>query len=289
MGFPSAGNWLGEGSLSMLAQISGAPGDLKLDSFDLTAAALHATGALDWTHAGAAPPMLTGHVTADTLPLPGFAPHDSAPLPLAWLTGFNAGLDLSAGLVLVGNAEMLHDAHASLNLAAGVLKLDGLKATLGGGPLTGAAQLDSASTPPRATAAANVAGASLTGGLFGSTLDLESGRIDASANLAGQGFSPASLLASLSGTVQLAASAGTLTGLDVAAGAAGGTSRVDTLHLTAGIADGTVTLQQTAMTGPDGATAFSGTIDLPGAAMDVLATLPQGRDLRLSGGLLAPK
>jgi hypothetical protein len=300
MGFAGAGAWLGEGSLSMLAQLSGLPGDLKLDNYDLTAAALHATGALDWSRAAGATPALTGRVTADTLPLPGFAPHGTAPMPLGWLGGLSAGIDLSANLVVVGNAELLQNAHAALTLAKGVLKLDGLKATLGGGALTGGAQLDSTSSPPRLTADATLVGGSLDGGLFGTPIDLQSGRIDATVNLAGQGFSPASLLASLSGSVQLTATGGALAGFDTGAAAASadpaslktaldsGVSPFDRLHVTAAIADGTVTLQQAAMTGPSGAAQFSGTIDLAGSALDLLAALPRGHDVRISGPAGAP-
>jgi hypothetical protein len=46
LGLPGAAGWLGEGSLSLIGEFSGAPGRIAADRFDVTAAGLRAGGAL---------------------------------------------------------------------------------------------------------------------------------------------------------------------------------------------------------------------------------------------------
>ena len=300
LGLPAARDWLGEGSLSVLAQLSGQPGVWRLDSFDLTAATLHATGDLQWTDAGGAAPMLTGHVAADTLPLPFYAPHSTTPVPLGWLSGFNASLDVTAATVLVGDTELLQGMRAGLKLASGVVKLNALTAAIGGGAVAGEASLDTTASPPRLAARAQIEGATLAAPLFGTSPDLGSGRVDASFQLSGQGYSPASVLASLSGSAHLAVSAGSVTGLDLVAahlagdaGAltqalGGGSSDFDTLQADATLADGTATLANAGFSGSYGASQWSGTVDLQAATMNLLALLPDQRSLRLTGPIAAP-
>ena len=56
--------WLGDGSLSLVAHLAGGPGRLVADKFDLTAAALQASGDLAVDRSGAEP-RLTGHVHSE--------------------------------------------------------------------------------------------------------------------------------------------------------------------------------------------------------------------------------
>jgi hypothetical protein len=300
LGLPKSRDWLGEGSLSLLAQLSGTPGQWCLDSFDLTAATLHATGDLQLARQADATPMLTGHIAADTLPLPVFAPHATAPIPLTWLSALNAKLDLTSATVAVGDSDLLHSAHANLILTAGVLKLDSLKATLGGGTITGAATLDTTATPPLLAAEAQIAGATLSAPLFATALDIAAGRIDARLDLSARGHSPASLLASLSGTAHLTASLGSVAGLDLPAAhlaadpaaltqsLSAGMTQFDRLQADATVSDATATLANAGFAGPAGATEWSGTIDLQSAVLNLLARLPDQRSLRLTGPATSP-
>jgi hypothetical protein len=289
LGYPQARDWLGEGSLSLLAHLSSAAGVWQADSFDLTAATLHASGDLKLDRT-ATPPLLTGHVAADTLPLPPFMPGSHDPMPWAVLGGWAASVDLASASVLVGDTELLRGVQAKLNLAGGVLTVDHVKATLGGGALTGKAVFDSQSAPPRLAVDAALAAGAIGGPVFGTPIDLSAGRVDGALSLTGRGYSPAAILASMAGTLKLQLAGGTLAGIDLKSPMdASGAARFDLLGIDASAAGGMLTLNQLTLAGPDGAAMASGTIDLSDHTLSLLAHLPGAADLRLSGTAAAPR
>ena len=305
LGLAHGRDWLGEGSLSLLAQLSASPGELRADSLDLTAGGLHATGDLLLAHQEGALPRLTGHVAAETLPLFQLAAHDRTPFPLGWLRGWDAQLDLTAGVITTADAPVVYDASATMTLADGVLRLDVVKAGWANGALNGTASMDTTTVPPSLALTATVAGAIVTDGLFGTPLDLLSGIVDARLRLDAQGYSPAAMLASLDGSAQVGAVAGSLRGLDivaarratqaanprvaVAAAMSHGLSPFDRLDAQASVANGNATLTRLALDGPSGGVQATGTIDLSEGSMSVLADLPDQLDVRFTGAVGAPR
>ena len=298
---PAVASWLGDGSLGLVAQLSGAAGRLAADSFDLSAGGLHATGAL-LLDRGSDVPLLTGHVAADTLPLPAPQPRATAPLPLAALAGWSASVQLTAAHVLADQRPVLDQAAAMLGLAQGVLRIDGLTGTFAGGTLHAAGLLDTAAEPPAATLHFDLIGAAVTEPAFDLPLDLAGGFINAHADLTAAGHAPATLMATLGGAVTLDASHGTLAGvaLDrlagdlgdaaVAAALAGGSTPFATLHVVAAADHGVVTMRQGTLALSDGGSAtLGGSIDLPDGTLALTLTAhPAGPDapaigLRLSG------
>ncbi len=213
LGMPSAAAWLGDGSLSLIAQFSGAAGKLSADSFELTAGGLHATGALALDHAGGRLPSLTGHIDAETLPLPLPYPRALDPLPIDALSGWEASVKLRAGRVLAGMLPVMEQAEASLALTRGVLRIDALSAKVSGGTLAGLGIFDSHAEPPTLGLNLAVTGAAVTGPLFDLPLDVTAGTLDLGLAVTASGHSPAALLATLGGDIHLAVRDGVLSGV----------------------------------------------------------------------------
>ena len=93
---PDNAAWLGEGSLSAVAQVRGSPDRLAVDSFDLRAGALHARRRHFDRGCGAIP-RIAGRITAETLPIPLPDSQATDPLPFAALHGWEASLRIEAG------------------------------------------------------------------------------------------------------------------------------------------------------------------------------------------------
>lgn len=305
IGLPGTPAWLGDGSLGLVTQLSGAPGRLAADGFDLTAGSLHATGALVLaaTETGQA---VTGQVKVETLPLP--APHLRSTLPLPWvdLSGWGASVQIEAGHLLLGQTPALDDVQARLSLAGGMARLEGVKATLGGGTLGGEASLDTLAEPPRLTLRGELRGVALSGALFDLPFDLDAGVIDATAAFTAAGHAPAALLATLGGTMQVAARDGVLSGValgrlrgrledaELREGLAGGSTGFDRLTLEAGFDHGIATLREAQLAGRDGGMSAMGSLDLPAATAALRLELrpaipdPPALGLRVTGKLASP-
>jgi hypothetical protein len=306
LGIADAAAWLGDGSLSLIAQLAGTADHVSADSFELTAASLRATGALELRRGGG-PPSLSGHIDAETLPLPLPYPRALDPLPLAALANWDATVKLRAGRVLAGLLPVMEQAQSTLTLSNGVLHVDGLTASVGGGALTGGGTLDATAEPPRLAAKLSLARATLSGPLFDMPLDLASGTVDLDLGIAANGHSPAALLSTLSGDMTLSVTDGVVAGLAIAkiapglppdsvrAALAGGATPFQTLTLAGHFDRGVLALARADMVAPSGKVAVSGTVDVAGAAADLtLAIVPSVPDapaigLRLSGPLDAPR
>ena len=308
LGLPGAETWLGDGSFSLITQLSASATTLTLDPFETIAADLHAHGRLALNLAGV--PSLTGQVAFDTLSLP--LPAWSQPLPLLWAQGWQADLALAAARVQTPAGPLLDHAATQATLKDGVARLNDLAATLAGGKLTGSLQLDTTATPPTLDLGAQLHGASISEPLVDLPLDLSEGTLDGNLTLQAAGYSPSGLLATLAGGAHADLQDGRLTGLDAdaAAGAlrqpdpaavaeiartalAGGTTSFDKLSLDLkahpGLIDATGTLKS-----PQANTALSGTIDLSGRRLDLAAHVQPaqpglpGLTLSLTGALQNP-
>ncbi len=306
LGVRGVAAWLGDGSLGLVTQISGQPGRIAADGFDLAAGSLHAVGSLVLT-ATPEGQGVTGRVTLDTLPLP--LPYFRATQPLPWpdLSGWSVAVQVEAAQVLLGQSMAMAQARGQVGLAGGVLRIGGLTAQIGGGSLSGEVAIDTLAQPPRVMVAAQVRGAALPGPLFELPFDIAAGTIDLTTALTATGYSPGALLATLGGTMRIAARDGVIAGValarigdsladaDLRAGLAGGTTGFDRLTLDMDIQRGGVVLREALLAGRDGVIAATGGFDLPGAEIDMHLDMrpaiedPPRIGLRVNGRAEAPQ
>ncbi len=229
LGLPGTAAWLGDGSLSLLAQMTAQPGEVALTRFDLVAGALRASGQV--TVGGR---RITGQVAAETLPLPLPYPRSRDPLPLAALRGWEASIRLDASQMLLGGTPALQSLSADVALGDGALRLPRLTAWLLGGALSGTVLLDSAADPPHLAVTVQVGGATLPAALLDAPLDLSGGTLDAHLAMDATGYSPAALLATAAGRGEITVEGGMVTGLDLPA-ASSALTLADPAEITAGV------------------------------------------------------
>lgn len=222
LGYAQSGTWLGEGSLSIVADAMADHAGWSVSPVTFSLGLLHGSGRL--AQARARPPeerKIFGAVSLDTLPWPAPAMND--PLPLGLLSGWQAGLSLKVGSVMRGLTPLLQKVSAYVDVTGGVARLSLERAELSGGTLFGTVKLESGS-PPTLNADLALSGASLADRGEGGALSLAAwlpfpataAQFDAQAQFGTQGYSLASWLASLTGTAGFTAAHGTLTGLRLA-------------------------------------------------------------------------
>jgi len=289
--------WLGDGSLSLLAQVTAADRRVVLDSFNLVAGTLRANGKLAFeapSERGGLRLAVSGQVTAETLPLPLPYLRSPDPVPVAGLLGWQATVRLDAAQVLLGQTPMLQDLSADLALRDGTLTIPRATGRLEGGTASGAATLVANGEPPRLAIQAGVTGAALTGPALDTAMDLTKGTVDAKLDLTAAGYSPAALLATLSGSAVFSIRDGTLSGLDIPAAEAAlanpdhsripaqasqaltsGESPFSRLDLPLQARRGVLSGEGT-LASPAGDARLSGSIDLIGAAADLRVAVRPG-------------
>jgi len=198
MGLRGTASWLGDGSLSAVAQVSASPDRIGLDSLVLTAGLMRAQGQLS-LDAGRA---VTGTVSFESLPLP--LPDLRAPgsLPLPPLQGWRGDIRLEASEILAGLTPVMQGVSAQLSLQDGRLAVDGVTAQVAGGRVTGQASLATAVDPPVLTVDGQGAGMTVTGPVLDAPpegIDLQAGTADARIEATATGHSMVALLATLTG------------------------------------------------------------------------------------------
>ncbi|MCS6932721.1 MAG: AsmA family protein [Acetobacteraceae bacterium] len=259
-------DWLGEGSFSLIGSGTLAAERASLDPFDLVAGETRLSGALSL--ARGARPALSARIAAEVLPLPAPPLSGAAPLPLAWLFWGEADAEVAAERLLLRGGPEFSAVSARLSLAPGVFRIGPATARLSGGALSGGAALTVEGWLPRLSVSARLAGAALTGPLADLPLDLSAGQFDVAADLTATGFSPAALVGTLSGDVDLVARNGVLVGFDLPAAA-----------LAASLADPAEAAGGVGAALSAGATAFE--------RLALVARLAGGRIALLSGDVLA--
>jgi hypothetical protein len=304
--------WLGDGSLSLVAHLAGGPGRLAAEKFELTAAALQASGDLALDESGAEP-RLTGHVLSEALMLPLPNGGSDVPLPLGALHGWRGDVQLGIGQLTVGAGPVVHDASAVLSVADDALRLEDFTAKLESGTVTGSLAFDATADPPSLAVRAKVSNALVAGMLDNAPIDLLSGRADASVQLAASGYGPAAIMATLGGRGTLTVNDGTVSGFDLfrlklslerpdpksAEAAASdalcsGATGFDRLELGASIEHGDLVLDSGSLTGIAGEAHVSGGMNLATRALDVRIALqpalptPPEVAIRLSGPIDRP-
>ena len=211
-GLGGAAAWLGDGSFSLVGQVAVAPGRVEVPGATLTAGLLRVTGQMAWEGAHA-----TGRLQADTLPLPLVYPGSPDPLPFGLLRGWSAAVRVDAKEVLAGLTPVLGHTGADLVLDGGTLRLEHLTGEALGGTVAGSLAVDAAADPPRVTVEGKAAGLGITGPVFGTPVDLTAGLAELGLRLSGAGYSPAALLATLSGAGEGTVREGIASGFDLAA------------------------------------------------------------------------
>ncbi len=308
-GLPELPAWLGDGSLSLVAQVAGAPGRLNAESFDVTAATLHSSGRLVFDDSGSKP-HLSGHIGVDTLPLPMLDGGSEVSLPVGLLHGWRGDVHVDIGQVLAGSQPVGNHASASVVVANGALRIEQFAGELGGGTLTGRFSFDGTGEPPALSLQARLTNATITGPLADTPLDLLSGQVSGSVELSAGGYSPATILATLGGHLTLTSTDGAVGGFDLsraklaaenpdpvaaqtdAAAALGfGATAFDRLDIAASVAHGELTLDAARLHGNAGDVDLSGSMDLPSQTLDLRLELrpalpnPPAIAIRLAGPL----
>jgi hypothetical protein len=283
--------WLGDGSLALVTHATSAPGRLAVDTFDLTAAGLHADGNLALERGGSEP-RLTGRVHVDSLSISLPDGGSDVPLPLGMLRGWRGAVKVEVGCLLAGLRPVLSDAAADLTVADGALRVERFSANLGSGAVSGDFAFGAAAGSPSLSLQVRLSDASIVGPLADGPFDLLSGRADGNLRFTASGYSPSAILATLDGRITLAVADGALSGFDLfraklavekpdakaaeamASDALGsGATGFDRLELSASLAHGDLSLDAGLMTGIAGEARFTGGMNLATQALDVRIAL----------------
>lgn len=215
LGWAETEPWLGEGSLAVVAEGTLGQSTITLAGVEIVAGRLRARGSGEVTVAEQGGQFRLA-VESEQLPLPGIDWQDTTPLSLAPLADWSGTVALRAASLPIGSSPGLSEVEARAELDDGTIRIPALRGQLRGGTLTGSASL----TREGAFAADWVLGdAVLDAPLFGTPFDITGGSIGATASVRGEGFSPAVLLATLSGEARVTASSGVIAGFDIAAAA----------------------------------------------------------------------
>ena len=313
-GWEGAEGWLGQGSMSLIANVTAGPRGVSSDRFDLVAGTLRTGGQLSLAFAGgetgAARPRLTGRLMAEDLPLPPPV-LDARPLPLDPLRLLDLDVAVAAGRIGPWGGPLLEDSESTVRLLDGLLEVDVARGRLLGGDASGRLALRVAGDVPRLELQGRIAGGALEGGLTGWPLDLRDGEGDAVFRLSAQGRSPSAMLATLGGEGSLEWRQGVLLGVDGAAALAaarmpgaqaearlrqalsGGETPFDRLTMGLQLQDGRARIASGEITATDLLLGLGGEIDLTRRMLDLGLSLriPDGPEirLRLAGPAAAPK
>ena len=295
----AAAAFLGDGSLSATTDATYADGVVSVNAMRLHAGLLDMLAGLRLDLSGAEP-ALSGRIDAPVLRLPGLDWKSAAPLPLSVLHGWRGALDIAAARVETPGAEV-SDLRGRLTLGDAKLDISDLAATLpGGGRVTGTLDLNAAVLPPLAGADLSVSDARL-GARNWHPLDLLASKLSGTIAVQGQGFAPATLLATLHGGLHATSRSASVMGMDVGALGAdlsepavraalgSGRTLLDSATLSLAIEQGLATLDATGIASGGARLAASGSIDLTASTIDLeVAITPAITDpprigLRLSG------
>lgn len=313
-GWDGAEGWLGQGSMSLIANFTAGPQGVSSDRFDLVAGTLRTDGQLSLAFAGGEAgrprPRLTGRLVAEDLPLPALS-LDARPLPLEPLRMLDLDMSVAADRIGPWGGPLLEDSESTVRLLDGLLEVEVARGRLRGGDASGRLVLRAAEDVPQMELQGRIAGATLDGALTGWPLDLRGGVGDAIFRLSAQGRSPSAMMATLGGAGSLELRQGVLLGIDGAAALqavrapgpqaearmrqalAGGETPFERLALALQLQDGRARIASGEITATDLLLGLGGEIDLTRRMLDLSLGLriPDGPEvrLRLAGPSAAPK
>ncbi len=307
-GFADLATAFGDGPLAAQLRLGIAPDRIGVDGIRLVAGELRADGDLSIDRTGQEP-RVVGSLAADTLPLPPYDLRSPNPLPFEALRGWEARVQLAAKRIVAGPAgaartPVAEQASATLGLRQGRLRLQDIQAKLLGGGFSGEASLQAGSESPALALRGKLSDVRIPGPLTGAALDIVGGRADADLDLTAAGHSPATMLATLGGSVHVSVREGVLAGFDLPAldaalhsasgqsdlnpalkaALASGRTAFDRLNVNATASRGILQLGKAEMTAPSGSAVLTGSIDLPDASIDLHAAIrPASPDLPVLG------
>ncbi|HUA76162.1 MAG TPA: AsmA family protein [Acetobacteraceae bacterium] len=289
-GFADPGWWLGQGSFSLIGNAVGRRDAWSLSDFRVIAGSLTASGNLGLASEPDGP-AISGDVRASVLPVPVPVPGDREPLPLVLLAGWRGDVRFAAGKVLDGPRVVMRDAVGRVSAADGALTMEATGSPPGGGTMTAVLGIDTKAGPPQVRLGAAFGGVHLGDALFRASLDIRAGTLSGQIGLAGEGYSPSALLATMRGSASLTASDGVVSGIDlggvraalaesgpgsetkaasmIGKALAGGETRFARLSLEAAGSAGRFALRSGTLSGPGGTIAASGSVDLPASTEDL--------------------
>jgi hypothetical protein len=308
LGYSDAAAWLGEGSLSVVADAASDGSSWALAPVTFSLGMLHGSGRLG--RASARPPdarHITGTLVINSLPWPSPAPDD--PIPVALLRGWEATLGITVNQVMDDLSPVASDVHLETRVSDGVLRVAIQRAHVLGGTLTGAVQL-AAVDPPTLSATLVLAGANLSPAAEHALpawlpVPLTAAGLDGHATLAATGYSLSSWLASVDATMHVTVGPGVLNGIDLAAipkpglgeppavarkaTLFAGTTPFDALSATASVALGELQVSGFQLGGAAGEMTAAGQVDLVRGVCNLnLALKPTGNGAALNAVLQGP-
>ncbi len=210
-GIGGAATWLGDGSFSLITQLSHVPGRLDLGAIEFVAGAMRVTGQLSNVDH-----VLQGRLKAECLMLPTVDFRSTDPLPLDLLGGHAAKVHFEAERVLLGMAPGITDLALDVDAQDAAFGLNNVTAKLGGGTVAVSAKLQIGDLP-HLSLDGQTAGVAISGPVLGGTLDLVAGTSTSDFKLRSEGFSPATLIATLSGGGRASVENAGVVGFDIPA------------------------------------------------------------------------
>ncbi|WP_424811571.1 AsmA family protein [Roseococcus sp. YIM B11640] len=307
LGQRQAPAWIGEGSFSLIAPITGRRGSWTAESLELVAGGLRGRGQLALNTA-AERPALSGRFAFERLLLPSWRGAELTRWP-----PLDFDLALSAESLQPEGLPTLEQASAHLRGDGQAVKLEDFRAALGGGTVEGSLAWQR-TDQPRLALAGRFADIVLTGPLTDRPVDIGSGRLSGELDLRSGGHAPESVIAGLTGTAQVTLRDGVVLGLDSAAAAAalgqsnprdvestlrtalsGGATPVERGSARLTIENGRVNFTEATLSGEGGLLlGLAGQIDLPRDVLDLNLTLPVAEGapetgLRLTGSSRTPR
>ena len=308
LGSPNLPVWLGDGSLSLVAHAHGAAGQVSADSFQLTAGSVRLDGTFSLDDAGNEP-RLAAQLHTPELQIPVVSLTSTVPLPVHVLHGWRADIVLNADDMTLESEAKLHEASAIVRVSDGALRIERLSAKFNGGTVDASGLLNGSANPPSFAFNMRLDQATIAEPIAGTPIDVTSGLVNGRLDIAGTGYSPATIVATLAGHVALTVSDGAISGFDlldvgkaaqqhdpVAAQKAAdqalssGTTSFDRLDITGDLAHGDLTLDKAHLQSGTGEADAMGDINLPTQTLDLRITLrPANKDtLELSSHMFGP-
>jgi hypothetical protein len=306
LGLPDAQRWIDSGSLALQAHLAVWPGHVNAEDFSVEAAALHAGGRIEADFSGPHP-TVSGRIEAPSLTLPRFDARSQAPWKIGALASWRGQIELHAGAVSWGASTVATQVSADLAGAGGVVTGYVRDARVAGGHFTAAVAIDMTQQAPLLEMYADLTGAALDALPSLPPLAFTGGTADLGADLSAAGYSPAALLATVSGDADATLRGSALAGVDLpqltrvlfargpklrgalnAAMAEGDTGRLSG-EAAATLQQGAVTLRRTRLAGAAGSVAIDGSIDLAARTSDLALQFapavadPPALGLRLAG------
>ena len=215
LGGPDVTRWVGVGSLGLLAEVDAKAGHLGVDYLDMAFGGMRVAGGLSFDESGDKW-ALNGNLTSERLPIVWPALAADVQVPTGWVGGGSGKISLAASSLTLNDAPVANDFHADLALQDGVFTLGNVGMNWGaGGNIGGSATWRALDPEPSVKIVGKFDHIPVSGPITGGALDLAQGTLAGNVALSATGHTPATLLATLGGDVDLSLSDGEINGFDL--------------------------------------------------------------------------